>query len=121
MINPGPPGDPDTRARTHLANERTFLAWFRTGLTLVALGVAAAQFLTATTLAAVRLIPLFSTLVIAVGLALVGIGTWRYQRSRVRIEAGGLEPAHLSVVVTSIAAFVTGVIALALVWLMPHG
>ncbi|MGI8703686.1 MAG: DUF202 domain-containing protein [Candidatus Limnocylindrales bacterium] len=22
--------DPETRARTHLANERTFLAWFRT-------------------------------------------------------------------------------------------
>ena len=37
--------DPDTRARTHLANERTFLAWFRTGVTLVALGIAAAELL----------------------------------------------------------------------------
>ena len=37
--------DPDSRARTHLANERTYLAWFRTGITLVALGLAAAQFL----------------------------------------------------------------------------
>ena len=37
--------DPDTRARTHLANERTFLAWFRTGHHALALGIAGAQFL----------------------------------------------------------------------------
>jgi putative membrane protein len=31
-------------ARDHLANERTYLAWLRTGMTFVALGVAAAKF-----------------------------------------------------------------------------
>ena len=36
--------DPDSRARTHLANERTFLAWLRTGLALIVLGIGAAQF-----------------------------------------------------------------------------
>jgi putative membrane protein len=115
------PADPDTRARTHLANERTFLAWFRTGLTLIALGVAAAQFLAASTLTGVRLIPLFSTLVILVGLSLVAIGVWRYHRSHINIDEGRFHPAHLSVVVTSIAALVTGLLALVLVWLMPRG
>lgn len=115
------PADPESRARTHLANERTFLAWFRTGLTLIALGVAAAQFLTATTLTAVRLIPLFSTLVIALGVALVAVGVWRYQRGRFRIDESRFRPAHLSVVVTSAAALVMGLLALLLVWLMPHG
>ncbi len=38
--------DSDGRAGTHLANERTYLAWFRTGLTTIALGLAAAQLLT---------------------------------------------------------------------------
>ncbi len=38
-------GDPDTRARTHLANERTFLAWLRTSLTTIALGIGASDFL----------------------------------------------------------------------------
>jgi putative membrane protein len=31
-------------AREHLANERTLLAWVRTGVTLIALGFAAARF-----------------------------------------------------------------------------
>ena len=39
------PADHDSRARTHLANERTFLAWLRPGLSLVAVGLAAAGFL----------------------------------------------------------------------------
>ena len=36
---------PDNRTRTHLANERTFFAWLRTGITTIALGLAAARFL----------------------------------------------------------------------------
>ena len=35
----------ESRARTHLANERTFLAWLRTGISLIGLGLAAAKFL----------------------------------------------------------------------------
>ena len=110
--------DPESRARTHLANERTFLAWFRTGLTLIALGVAAAQFLTVTALTGVRLVPIFSTLIIGLGVALVAIGVARYQWSRARIDEGQFHPAELSVVVTSIAAVIAGILALLLVWLM---
>jgi uncharacterized membrane protein YidH (DUF202 family) len=53
--------DPDSRARTHLANERTFLAWLRTGLALIALGLASAQYLEVELLArssAVLLVPI---------------------------------------------------------------
>lgn len=121
MSDDGQGIDPDSRARTHLANERTFLAWFRTGLTLIALGVAAAQFLTATTLTGVRLIPLFSTLVIGIGVALVAVGVWRYHRGLDRIDEGHFRPAYLSVVVTSAAALATGLVAILLVWLMPRG
>ncbi len=113
--------DPDSRARTHLANERTFLAWFRTGMTLIALGVAAAQFLTATTLTGLRLVPVFSTLVIALGLVLVAVGRWRYERGRARIDDGRFHPAQLSILITSSVAFATGLIAVLVVWLMPHG
>ena len=35
---------PQGAAREHLANERTLLAWVRTGVTLIALGFAAARF-----------------------------------------------------------------------------
>lgn len=40
---PGPSGDSGSRARDHMANERTFLAWLRTGGTVMALGLAVAQ------------------------------------------------------------------------------
>jgi putative membrane protein len=113
--------DPESRARTHLANERTYLAWFRTGMTLIALGVAAAQFLTATTVTGATLIPLFSTLVIGLGAVLVGVGTSRYRRGRVRIDQGHFHPAALSIVVTSGAALVAALVALVLVWVMPRG
>lgn len=41
--HPGPSGDTGSRARDHMANERTFLAWLRTGGTVMALGLAVAQ------------------------------------------------------------------------------
>ncbi len=41
--------DLESRARTHLANERTFLAWLRTGIALIGLGLAAAKFLARST------------------------------------------------------------------------
>ncbi len=37
--------DLDATRRTHLANERTYLAWLRTGLTAVAVGLAVAKLL----------------------------------------------------------------------------
>jgi putative membrane protein len=36
--------DPQTRTRDLLANERTFLAWLRTGATVMVLGLAIAKF-----------------------------------------------------------------------------
>ena len=115
------PFDADSRARTHLANERTFLAWFRTGLTLVALGVAAAQLLSVTTPPGVEPVPWFSSLVILIGIVLVAVGLWRYVRGSVRIKEERFQPARLSVVVSSIVALAAGILAIALVWLLPRG
>ena len=113
--------DPDSRARTHLANERTFLAWLRTGLTMVALGVAASQFLRAGTPTGVRLILIFSALVILVGLGFVAIGVSRSRQGRLGIDRGEFAPAQLSVVATSIAGLAIGLLAIAVVWLMRDG
>ena len=113
--------DPDSRARTHLANERTFLAWFRTGLTLVALGVAAAHFLTATTPSDDLVVRWFSTLVIGIGVLLVAVGLWRYLRARIRIDKQEFETGHMSILVTSMVALAAGVLAILLVWLLRSG
>jgi putative membrane protein len=44
MPAPPTPSPPDTRLRDHAANERTLLAWVRTGIALMAFGFALARF-----------------------------------------------------------------------------
>ena len=71
-MNP-PPEQPDeeSRARTHLANERTFLAWFRTGITLIALGLAGAQFLNLEQDTGIPVVQLLATVLVVAGIALL--------------------------------------------------
>lgn len=90
------PTDPDSRARTHLANERTFLAWFRTGVTLIALGIAVAQFLGPDAGESFPAL-LLGVAVVVGGIALLLMGRWRYIGSRTQIDAGDFRPASLSV------------------------
>ena len=107
--------DPDSRARTHLANERTFLAWFRTGIGLIALGLAAAQFLDPTGEGVVRGL---ATLVIATGGVLVIVGLWRYRRGRQEIDASSFVPAGASVAVAAGLAVLAALVAIGFVWLL---
>ncbi len=117
---PDPAGvpDPDSRARTHLANERTFLAWFRTGLTLIALGIAAAQFLTRDVAPGLPVVRLLSTVLAITGMFVVGVGARRYLDGRTHIDAASFRPAYTSVLVTAAAALLTGVLAIGFVWLL---
>ncbi|MDQ3128346.1 MAG: DUF202 domain-containing protein [Chloroflexota bacterium] len=113
------PVDPDSRARTHLANERTFLAWFRTGLTLAALGIAGAQLLDRDVDPALPIARLLSTGAIATGMVLVGVGAWRYLVSRLRIDDAAFRPASRSILLIAVGTIVALFLALAFVWLLP--
>jgi inner membrane protein YidH len=110
--------DPDSRARTHLANERTFLAWFRTGITLVALGLAAAQFLARDVAPGVPIVRMLSTLVIVTGAVLVIVGAIRYREGQRRIDEDVFRPARGSIAIAAIAALLIAVVAVAFVWLL---
>jgi putative membrane protein len=77
---------PASRARDHMANERTWLAWVRTAVNVMIVGLAVARFgaggdPTAATLAAGAL------LVAAGGVGLV-YGTRRYRDTNRELEAG---------------------------------
>lgn len=97
--------EPD--ARFSLANERTALAWVRTGLGLVAGGVALTSFATFTGL------PLVLDLLAAVAclagaaLALYALRTWR--RNERALRTGTPLPAP-----TALPALVAGVVVMAL-------
>jgi putative membrane protein len=112
------PADVESRTRTHLANERTYLAWFRTGITLIALGLAAAQFLTHDVGSGWPIVRLLASLLVLSGVGIVGVGVWRYHDGRTRIEALDFRPAGRSIILTSVAALITGLVAIAFVWLL---
>ena len=117
IVRPEQP-DEESRARTHLANERTFLAWFRTGITLIALGLAAAQFLTFESSGGVPIVHILATILVVTGIALALTGAARYLTGRERIEAMDFQPAYRSILATTAAALVVGLIAIAFVWLV---
>jgi putative membrane protein len=112
--------DPDSRARTHLANERTFLAWFRTGVTLIALGLAAAQLLGRPGDPNAELVRAVSTLVIVAGSGSVVVGLVRYRAARRQIDVQGFAPAWASITGAAVAGVVMAALALLLVWLLPR-
>jgi putative membrane protein len=89
------------RAREHLANERTLLAWVRTAVAIMGLGFVVARFgLFLRQLAVERAAPPEPAHASAViGAALVGasvlitaLSTVRFFRARAQIERGGYEP-----------------------------
>jgi putative membrane protein len=84
--------------RTHLANERTLLAWWRTGLAAFAVAIAVGRL--APALLNVSAAP-FVALGIGyalLGLALVVLGAHRDRAVHRQIASGRLEPVHIRVV-----------------------
>ena len=105
--------DPDSRARTHLANERTFLAWLRTGLTLVAIGLASAQLLNARHVAGVSITALLAVALVLAGAVVALLGRNRYHRAAVEIEEQAFRP-HRHELDAAALAFVVCVILAAI-------
>ena len=90
------------RARDHLANERTFLAWVRTAVAIVVFGFAIGRFSIAIRqLTAFQGHPLhrgglsvwMGASSIIAGVVLVLAGLVRYRKTRILLEVGKFEPA----------------------------
>jgi putative membrane protein len=120
---------PDTsnRARDHLANERTFLAWIRTGVATIVFGFAIGRFAIALE-EFVRFQGRFATtpgltvwlgmVSILFGVVLVFAGLLRYRRTRVQLDSGTFEPAGFIIDLVSILLALFGIILAGyLVWI----
>jgi putative membrane protein len=90
------------RARDHLANERTFLAWLRTGVAVIVFGFALGRFAVAIRELAGPLghaVPSpglsvwFGTVAIAGGVLLTLAGLLRYRQTRRQLDSEQFEPA----------------------------
>jgi putative membrane protein len=110
--------DRDSRARTHLANERTFLAWLRTGLSLTAVGLAAAGFLPVDLVPGFPYVRSFSALLVLSGTVMVVYGASRFLRARKQIETGAYDPAATAVVIIAAITAFLGILTIPLVLLL---
>jgi putative membrane protein len=101
----GADGTSGNRARDHLANERTYLAWLRTALAVVALGAVLAKLpgaRSASVTAAAALALTFGSLALA-------YGTRRYYLVRRDLERNEFTPAGRGPLVVSVIACLCGV------------
>lgn len=95
-------------ARDHLANERTYLAWLRTGLGSAALGAAVIKLLTAEGVRAT----VGGAAFILLGMAFIVLGTVRYNRVRRALEDGMVQIAWISPIVIGVVAVLATVAVL---------
>jgi len=105
------------RARDHLANERTFLAWVRTSVAIVVFGFAIGRFAIA-----MRQLTAFQghesratgfsvwmgTISILAGLVMVVAGLLRYRKTRAQLDEGKFEPAGFIVDLVTVLTVLFG-------------
>ena len=109
----------------HLSNERTLLAWIRTSIAVIALGIAINR-VSLFLMEIHQLVPELRAVanshikglgvgLIALGIVVLAAAFWHYVRVGRAIDSETYQPSTVAMGVTSAAIMVTGVIAL--VWL----
>ncbi|WP_037864297.1 YidH family protein [Streptomyces sp. NRRL S-340] len=93
-LPPGATPNTGSRARDHLANERTYLAWLRTGISMAALGVAIAKFAPHRGLHAV----VSGGILLLAGLLITAYGTVRYRSVGQQLDADVYTPARFGLI-----------------------
>ena len=111
------PGVEDATRRTRLANERTYLAWWRTGLTALAVGVGIGKLLPQHSNAAHWPFEVVGVGFSVLGLALLIVGLQRTRAVEDALDRGSFAPISTRLVALLAGAGVVlglGVIALVL-------
>lgn len=87
------PRVPLAYSRTHLANERTYAAWLRTGLAIAAAGYVLIEFVTLSNADALVAI---GSLMVATGAGVIVFGAWSFHRVHRSLSAAGAAPTPLA-------------------------
>jgi putative membrane protein len=123
--------DNPNRARDHLANERTFLAWLRTGVATIVFGFAVGRF----SIALQELLQFegkaaptpgltawLGVVSIIAGVLAILAGHMRYHQTRAQIERGTFEPPRYTIDISALLLAAFGLmLAGYLVWIKLYG
>jgi putative membrane protein len=82
----------DATRRTRLANERTYLAWWRTGLTAIAVSLAAGKLVPELSTGASWPYEVIGVAFAAVGMLMVGYAYYRQKQVEEALARGGYAP-----------------------------
>jgi len=110
VFGPAPSQFGDVDPRVSLANERTFLAWIRTALALISIGLAVTQLLPPFDLPGGRRIIGVPLMVLGIVVAVQALREWLGNERAMR-QGGRLPRPRLSIVVSVVIATI-GVFAL---------
>jgi len=111
------------RQREHQANERTFLAWLRTSISLIGFGFAIARFgLFLQQLQSLEPSSNTATLnsqtlgigLVALGIAVIVLAAWRYNQVFLQIERGAYRPTRWAIWLLTGVVAVLGLLSLPL-------
>ena len=118
------PNDNPNRQRDHQANERTFLAWLRTSVALIAFGFAIARFglfarqLESAISGQIQTVPpLFNSenlgvALVIIGILLMSVSAWRYNQVYWQIEHNDFRPSRMVIWVMTVIVTALGVLSI---------
>ncbi|MEO1429778.1 MAG: DUF202 domain-containing protein [Cyanobacteria bacterium J06633_8] len=116
----------DSRLREHLANERTFLAWLRTSISLIGFGLAIARFSlflrqlqTTTARQTVKNHSIFNSenlglCLVIIGIIVIALAAWRYNRVFRQIERADYRPSRVLIWFLSTTVMLLGILSIPL-------
>ncbi len=116
----------DSRLREHLANERTFLAWLRTSISLIGFGLAISRFSLllrqiqiTTTQQTVENNTIFNSenlglSLVIIGVIVIALAAWRYNRVFRQIERAEYRPSRVFIWFLSIIVILLGILSIPL-------
>jgi len=109
----------NNNARDHLANERTFLAWIRTGVATIVFGFAVGRFSIALQeflqfegkkVSTPGLTAWLGMISIVAGVLLIFAGLYRYRQTRQQIDTDSFKPAGTIVDLVAVLLAVFGIV-----------